>query len=113
MVESRYGVHVSDGIRDFCAPELLRKGAWKNVPSGDSESGEGHSDILVEVPESRTGVVIELKYAENGRLDAACGEDLRQIEAKQNASKLENDGMQMIVKFGIACYKKRCRIVVG
>lgn len=79
----------------------------------NAESGEGYSDILVEVPESRTGVVIELKYAENGRLDAACGEALRQIEAKQYASKLENDGMQMIVKFGIACYKKRCRVVVG
>ena len=32
---------------------------------------------------------------------------------KQYVARLENDGMQTIVKFGIACYKKRCRIVLG
>lgn len=90
---------------------LGQKENW--LVRSNAESGEGYSDILVEVPESRTGVVIELKYAENGRLDAACEEALRQIEAKKYASKLENDGMQTIMKFGIACYKKRCRVVIG
>jgi hypothetical protein len=32
----------------------------------NAESGEGYSDILVEVEEGRVGVVIELKYAEEG-----------------------------------------------
>ena len=65
------------------------------------------------VPESRTGVVIELKYARNGHLDAACAEALGQIEEKKYEAKLQNDGMQTIVKYGIACYKKRCSVAVN
>lgn len=39
-----------------------------------------YSDILVEVPNNRTGIVIELKYDENGDMDSACNEALNQIE---------------------------------
>ncbi len=39
-----------------------------------------YSDILVEVPNNRTGIVVELKYAENGDMDSACNEALNQIE---------------------------------
>ena len=76
------------------------------------ESGVGYSDILIEVPESRTGIIIEVKYAENGSLDAACEVALQQIEEKQYAAKLEEDGMRKILKYGIACYKKECRVVL-
>lgn len=79
----------------------------------NAESGEGYSDILVEVPETRIGVVIELKYAEEGKMDAACAAALRQMEEKHYSAKLECDGMQTIVKFGIACYKKHCKMVLG
>lgn len=34
----------------------------------------------MEVPDNRTGIVIELKYAENGNMDTACEEALKQIE---------------------------------
>ena len=77
----------------------------------NQESGEGYSDILVEVPESRTGVVIEMKYAQGGLLDTACAEALQQIEEKQYTAKLESDGMKNIVRYGIACYKKHCRVM--
>ena len=76
-------------------------------------AGEGYSDILVEVPESRTGIVIEIKYAEENQLDIGCKIALEQIEEKQYATKLHNDGMQEIVKYGIACYKKYCKVVMG
>lgn len=79
----------------------------------NAESGEGYCDILVEVPESRTGVVIELKYAENGKLDAGCAQALHQVEEKQYAAKLESDGMKRIVAYGIACYKKYCKVVIN
>ena len=90
---------------------LSHKESWLVV--SNAESGEGYSDILVEVPESRTGVVIELKYAGDGHLDAGCTAALGQIEEKKYASRLKNDGMRTIVKYGIACYKKRCRVVLG
>ena len=76
------------------------------------ESGTGYSDILVEVPENRTGIIIEVKYAENGNLDVACEIALRQIEEKCYAAKLEEDGMRKILKYGIACYKKECKVVL-
>jgi hypothetical protein len=77
----------------------------------NAESGEGYSDILVEVPESRTGVVIELKYAENDKLEAACAEALDQINEKQYSAQLLSDGMQTVVKYGIACFRTHCRVV--
>ena len=77
------------------------------------ESGTGYSDILVEVPNNRTGIVIELKYAENGDMAAACDEALKQIEEKSYVDKLKQDGMRNFIKYGIACFKKDCKVVVS
>ena len=67
------------------------------------ESGEGYSDIIIEVPESRTGVVVELKYAESGGgMEVACVKALGQIDTKDYTAYLEADGMKNIVKIGIA-----------
>ena len=79
----------------------------------NTESGTGYSDILVEVPKNRTGIVIELKYAENGDMDAACDEALKQIEEKSYLDKLKQDGMRNFIKYGIACFKKDCKVVVS
>lgn len=79
----------------------------------NTESGTGYSDILVEVPNNRTGIVIELKYAENGDMDAACDEALKQIEEKTYVDKLKQDGMRNFIKYGIACFKKDCKVVVS
>ena len=79
----------------------------------NAESGTGDSDILVEVPNNRTGIVIELKYAGNGDLDAACAEALKQMEEKSYVDKLKQDGMRNFIKYGIACFKKDCRVVIA
>ena len=76
------------------------------------ETGEGYSDILVEVPENRTGIVIELKYAEDNLLDRACEDAMEQIERLGYDSKLRSDGMKEIVRYGIACYKKHCKVIM-
>jgi hypothetical protein len=88
---------------------LRHKENW--LVMSNAESGEGYSDILVEVPESRIGVVIELKYAEDDKLEAGCAEALGQMEEKQYNAHLQSDGMQTIVKYGIACFKKHCKVV--
>ena len=80
------------------------KASW--LIKSNTESGTGYSDILVEVPNNRTGIVIELKYAENGDMDAACDEALKQIEEKSYVDKLKQDGMRNFIKYGIACFKK-------
>lgn len=90
---------------------LGHMGNW--LVKSNEESGEGYSDILIEVPESRTGIVIEMKYAEEGRLEYACRAALQQIEGRKYAARLISDGMTSIVKYGIACYKKHCRVLKG
>ena len=86
------------------------KASW--LIKSNAESGTGYSDILVEVPTNRTGIVIELKYAENGDMDAACEEALSQIEEKNYVAKLKQDGMRNFIRYGIACFKKDCRVIV-
>lgn len=81
---------------------------WSNI-----ESGEGYCDILLEVPENRVGVVIEMKYAQEDRMEAACTEALEQIEQRQYAARLKSDGMKNIVNYGIACYRKHCKVKIG
>lgn len=87
------------------------KSSW--LIKSNAESGTGYSDILIEVPDNRTGIVIELKYAEDGDMDAACSEALRQIEEKDYIAKLKQDGMRNFIKYGIACFKKDCKVVLG
>ena len=87
------------------------KASW--LIKSNPESGTSYSDILVEVPNIRTGIVIELKYAENGDMDAACDEALNQIEKKSYVDKLKQDGMRNFIKYGIACFKKDCKVVVS
>ena len=87
------------------------KATW--LTKSNAESGTGYSDILVEVPDNRTGIVIELKYAENGDMDAACAKALEQIEEKDYVDRLRQDGMRNFIKYGIACFKKDCKVVIG
>ena len=87
------------------------KASW--LIKSNAESGTGYSDILVEVPDNRTGIVIELKYAEDGDMDAACSRALEQIEEKEYVDKLRQDGMRNFIKYGMACFKKDCKVVIG
>jgi len=77
------------------------------------ESGEGYSDIIVEAEEAEIGIVIELKYAENARFDDVCRKALQQIKDKSYEEVLLDDGMKTIYRYGIACYKKRCKVISG
>ena len=87
------------------------KSSW--LIKSNAESGTGYSDILVEVPTNRTGIVIELKYAENGDLDAACEEALKQIKEKDYVAKLKQDGMKNFIRYVVACFKKVCKVMVA
>ena len=90
---------------------LLRsQGTW--LVKSNAETGEGYSDISVCTPE-RIGIVIELKYANDGNLDAACEEALKQIESKQYAEGLKRRGMKKIIKYGMAFWGKECRVMVA
>ena len=76
------------------------------------ESGDGFSDILVETGNQMVGIVIEVKYADDGNLEEACKEALAQIDRMGYELKLLEDDMQRIIRYGIACYKKKCKVMV-
>ena len=77
----------------------------------NTESGEGYSDISIEIRQREIGIVIELKYAENGTFDVSCQEALRQIHERKYETALIENGLHTIYRYGIACYKKRCKVV--
>ena len=85
------------------------KASW-NVFS-NRETGDGYSDLLITIPDEAIGIVIEMKYADDGNLDAACKKALEQIEGNHYEEELYDEGMDDILKYGIACYKKRCRVM--
>lgn len=87
---------------------LQSQGNWR-VQSND-ETGTGYSDISISTRE-RTGIVIEIKYANDGNLDGACAEALKQIEDRNYAEGLRRRGMKKIIKYGMAFYKKECMVV--
>ena len=77
----------------------------------NAETGEGYSDISIQT-QDRTGIVIELKYADDGNLEKACSEALMQIEEKKYAEGMRRRGMKKIMKYGIAFWEKECMVVV-
>lgn len=81
--------------------------------SSNKESGDGYSDILIELEDMESGIVVELKYAEDGNLEAGCREALQQIERKRYEESLQKEGIRKILRYGIACYKKRCKVMLA
>lgn len=99
----------------------------------NAESGDGYSDILVEIEEKGIGIVIEVKYPDSGPktrnsgrnsvetegasrnadLEKGCKEALQQIEKKGYEEKLRQDGLETILKYGIACNRKKCKVLMS
>ena len=86
---------------------LKSQGNWRI--QSNAELGEGYSDISIRTPE-RTGIIIELKYAHDGKLEASCAQALKQIEERKYAVGLQRQGMKKIIKYGIAFYEKECMV---
>ncbi len=76
------------------------------------ESGDGFSDILVECEEKGIGIVIEVKYPDGRDLEEECKIALKQIERMGYETKLKQDGMEKILRYGIACNRKKCRVIM-
>ena len=90
---------------------LLRsQGNW--LVKSNAETGEGYSDIFIQTPE-RIGIVIELKYANNGNLEAACTEALKQIEDRKYAEGLKRRGVKKVIKYGMAFCEKECMVMMA
>lgn len=76
------------------------------------EAGDGFSDIQILIDDAETGIVIEVKYAQNGDLEAECQKALTQMRALHYEEGMRSAGMRKVFKYGIACWKKTCKVVV-
>lgn len=75
------------------------------------ESGDGYSDIMIETEDMEKGIIIEIKYAEDGNLQKACEKALGQIENSHYDEELKDEGINEVLRYGIAFYKKRCKVM--
>lgn len=76
------------------------------------ESGDGFSDILIRIEDEDVGIVIEVKYASDGNMEKECENALQQITDVRYTESLEQEGIHKIIKYGIVCYKKKCKVMM-
>ena len=112
-------------IRDTAVRKALKENFYHGLLVGilsardrwavrsNSESGDGYSDIQVRDISARMAMVIEVKYADDGDMETVCLRALNQIDEMHYTENLREDGFDRILKYGIAFYKKRCRVMVG
>ena len=90
---------------------LLRsRGDW--IIRSNEELGEGYSDISICTPE-RTGIIVELKYQEDGNLEKGCAEAREQIETRKYAEGLKRQRVEKIIRYGIAFWEKECMVITA
>ena len=92
-------------------------GILKSYPDwavkSNRESGDGFPDILLKPKNPDAGIIIELKYAHTmNDLEKACERALGQIRDRRYDEALREDGRDDVLAYGIAFYKKRCKVVV-
>ena len=80
--------------------------------SSNRETGEGYSDILIETENPETGIIIEVKYAHDGNMETAARNALEQIINTRYEEELQDEGIENILKYGIAFYKKKCKVLL-
>ena len=76
------------------------------------ESGDGFGDILIRIEDEDVGIVIEVKYVDDGNLQGECEKALQQIIDIRYTEALEQEGIHTIIKYGIACYRKKCKVLM-
>ena len=83
---------------------------WSVMSNRESEDGFG--DILIRIEDEDVGIVIEVKYADDGNLQGECEKALQQIIDIRYTEALEQEGIHTIIKYGIACYRKKCKVLM-
>ena len=94
-------------------------GMLKNIDNyivlSNRESGNGRPDLILKYPSVRgKAVVFELKVSDTYQgLESKCQEALRQIEERKYVTELCEEGYSDIIKYGIAFYRKECKVLKG
>lgn len=85
-----------------------------NIKS-NREQGNGRPDLLISPHTPKNPpIIIEIKQAKKfSQMDELCKEALQQIEDRNYAAELLDEGYQSVLKYGICFCKKNCRVVMG
>ncbi|MBB5263972.1 hypothetical protein HNP82_001077 [Catenibacillus scindens] len=124
-VQQRFSAYLNKtiSIRDTFVKKSAKENFYHGIMLGilgyksgwyvrsNKETGNGYSDIFIK-DEENTGIILEIKYAENGKYESACKNALHQINVCGYADRLKSEGCSKILKYGIACFKKQCQVVV-
>ncbi len=89
---------------------LSFKDDW--IITSNRESGDGFSDIMIRVDDRDTGILIEVKYAEDGDEAHACRQALSQMSEKNYEAYFKQVGLMKIMKYAIACNRKTCKVLL-
>ncbi|WP_458459754.1 AAA family ATPase [Pseudobutyrivibrio sp.] len=85
-------------------------GIGYNVQS-ERETGYGRSDLIIQDPVRNRCIILELKHVKNeSEMEGALQEAASQIIQKKYDSQLNYEGYKIILKYGISCHGKQCRI---
>ena len=90
---------------------LSFKGGW--MVKSNKEAGNGFSDIMIWMDDSDTGIVIEVKYAEAADMETECKKALEQIAKNQYEEVFQEEGIHRVLKYGIACNRKKCKVLMA
>lgn len=94
----------------FLAGILTSNAEWGVL--SNREAGNGFADIIVTLDDPDAGVVVEIKKADRlAELDSACQRALAQIHDRGYGDYLLNEGREDILAYGMAFWKKRCKVV--
>lgn len=94
----------------FLSRILVGNGNW-GIAS-NKEAGEGFADLIVETDNPDAGLIIELKSVDKlSGLEGACERAITQIQDRRYDEYLKNEGRSDIWAYGIAFYKKRCKVI--
>lgn len=112
-------------VFDTKAPEMEKENSYHTFLAGmltgntdwvvksNVEAGEGFADIIIKPQNPNDGIIFELMYSkEASGLDKACERAIKQIRDRRYLEYLKNDGRHNMIFYGIAFYKKRCKVVV-
>ena len=93
-------------------------GMLKNIGNyivlSNREAGDGRPDIILKYPSIRGKVVIiEIKVSKTYQgMETKCREALEQIRSRRYEEELRQEGYHNILKYGVAFYRKECRVML-
>ena len=93
----------------FLSGLLVGNGTWGVL--SNKETGDGYADLMVEMDDPNAAMILELKSVEKvSELQNACDRAIKQIHERRYDAYLRDEGRNDIWIYGIAFYKKRCKV---